>query len=38
MVDGFRAKTPPAADAYRTRAPEIADHDYAVPRTDSVPR
>jgi uncharacterized peroxidase-related enzyme len=38
MVDGFRAKTPPTADAYRARATEIAEHGYTDPRTTSVPR
>lgn len=34
MVEGFRAKTAPSADAYRARAEEIAEHGYggqAVP-------
>jgi uncharacterized peroxidase-related enzyme len=38
MVDGFRAKTPPSADAYRTRAEEIAEHGYSGQPVPSVPR
>jgi uncharacterized peroxidase-related enzyme len=37
MVDGFRAKTPPSADAYRSRATEIAEHGYSDQRVVSVP-
>jgi uncharacterized peroxidase-related enzyme len=37
MVDGFRAKTPPTADAYRPRAAEIAEHGYSSPAVSSVP-
>ena len=37
MVDGFRAKTPPTADAYRPRAAEIAEHGYSSPAVTSVP-
>ena len=37
MVDGFRAKTPPDAAAYRTRAAEIASHGYSDQRATSVP-
>jgi len=37
MVDGFRAKTPPTAEAYRSRAGEIAEHGYGDPRVVSVP-
>jgi alkylhydroperoxidase family enzyme len=37
MVDGFRAKTPPSADAYRSRAAEIAEHGYSDQRVVSVP-
>lgn len=33
MVEGFRAKTPPSADAYRDRAVEIATHGYSQPPT-----
>jgi uncharacterized peroxidase-related enzyme len=38
MVDGFRAPTPPSADAYRARAGEIAEHGYSDRRVTSVPR
>jgi uncharacterized peroxidase-related enzyme len=38
MVDGFRAKTAPSADAYRDRAGEIAEHGYSDPRVTSIPR
>jgi uncharacterized peroxidase-related enzyme len=38
MVDGFRAKTPPSADAYRVRAQEIAEHGYSGQPVPSVPR
>jgi uncharacterized peroxidase-related enzyme len=37
LVDGFRAKTPPTAEAYRARASEIAEHGYADQRVTSVP-
>jgi uncharacterized peroxidase-related enzyme len=37
MVDGFRAKTPPTAEAYRGRAAEIASHGYSDQRVTSVP-
>jgi len=37
MVDGFRAKTPPTAEAYRSRASEIAAHGYSDLRVRSVP-
>ena len=37
MVEGFRAKTPPTAEAYRSRAAEIADHGYSDQRVVSVP-
>lgn len=37
MVDGFRAKTPPTAEAYRTRASEIAEHGYSDQRVTAVP-
>jgi uncharacterized peroxidase-related enzyme len=37
MVDGFRAKTPPTAEAYRSRATEIAEHGYSDQRVRSVP-
>jgi uncharacterized peroxidase-related enzyme len=38
LVDGFRAKTPPTAEAYRARASEIAEHGYSAPQVTSVPR
>jgi uncharacterized peroxidase-related enzyme len=38
MVEGFRAKTMPSADAYRARAAEIAEHGYSDQRVTSVPR
>jgi uncharacterized peroxidase-related enzyme len=31
MVDGFRAMTPPAVEAYRERAGVIADQGYSMP-------
>ena len=37
MVEGFRARTPPSADAYRARASEIAAHGYSDQRVTSVP-
>jgi uncharacterized peroxidase-related enzyme len=37
LVDGFRARTPPTADAYRARAGEIAAHGYSGRRVTSVP-
>jgi hypothetical protein len=37
MVDGFRAATPPSADAYRARASEIAEHGYSSPAVAAVP-
>ena len=37
MVDGFRATTPPTAEAYRSRAAEIAEHGYSDQRVTSVP-
>jgi len=37
MVDGFRAKTPPTAEAYRARASEIADHGYSDQRVTAIP-
>ena len=30
LVDGFRATTPPSAEAYRPRATEIADNGYSA--------
>jgi len=38
MVEGFRARTLPSADAYRGRATEIAEHGYSDQRVTSVPR
>ncbi len=32
MVDGFRAKTAPSTDVYRSRAEQIADHGYSLPQ------
>ena len=37
MVEGFRARTLPSADAYRGRAAEIAAHGYSDQRVTSVP-
>jgi len=37
MVEGFRARTPPTSEAYRSRAGEIADHGYSDQRVVSVP-
>jgi uncharacterized peroxidase-related enzyme len=37
MVEGFRARTAPSPDAYRTRAAEIAAHGYSDQRVTSVP-
>ena len=37
MVDGFRARTPSTAEAYRSRAAEIAEHGYSDQRVRSVP-
>ena len=37
MVEGFRARTLPSADAYRARASEIAAHGYSDQRVTSVP-
>jgi uncharacterized peroxidase-related enzyme len=37
MVDGFRATTPPSAEAYRARASEIAANGYSDQRVTSVP-
>lgn len=37
MVEGFRAKTAPSADAYRARAEEIAAHGYSHQPAPSVP-
>ena len=38
MVDGFRARTAPSAEAYRPRAAEIAEFGYSSPAVTSVPR
>jgi len=38
MVDGFRATTPPSAEAYRARAVQIADHGYSDPQITAIPR
>jgi uncharacterized peroxidase-related enzyme len=38
MVEGFRAKTAPSADAYRARAEEIATHGYSAQPAASVTR
>ena len=38
LVEGFRARTLPSADAYRTRAAEIAEHGYSDQRVTAVPR
>jgi uncharacterized peroxidase-related enzyme len=37
MVEGFRAKTPPTAEAYRARAHEIAEHGYSDQRVAAIP-
>ena len=37
MVDGFRAVTPPSAEAYRARAGEIAEHGYSDQRVTALP-
>jgi len=37
MVDGFRATTPPTAEAYRSRAAEIAEHGYSDQRVTALP-
>jgi len=37
LVEGFRAKTPPTAEAYRGRAAEIAEYGYSHPGVSSVP-
>ena len=38
MVDGFRARTAPSADAYSARAEEIAEHGYSGQPVPSGPR
>ncbi len=37
LVEGFRARTLPSADAYRARASEIAEHGYSDQRVTAVP-
>jgi hypothetical protein len=37
MVDGLRANTPASADAFRSRAAEIAEHGYSDARVQSIP-
>ena len=37
MVEGFRARTPPTAEAYISRASEIAEHGYSDQRVTAVP-
>jgi uncharacterized peroxidase-related enzyme len=37
LVDGFRAKTPPTAEAYRPRAAEIADNGYSAATPTAAP-
>ena len=37
LVEGFRAPTPPTAEAYVSRADEIADHGYSSRAVTSVP-
>ena len=37
LVEGFRARTFPSADAYRARAGEIAENGYSAPRPAAVP-
>jgi uncharacterized peroxidase-related enzyme len=37
LVEGFRAYTPPTAEAYTSRAGEIADHGYSSRQVTSVP-
>ena len=37
LVEGFRARTLPSADAYRARAGEIAEHGYSDQRVTAVP-
>jgi uncharacterized peroxidase-related enzyme len=36
LVDGFRAMTPPSAEAYRSRAAEIAENGYSAPSQQAV--
>jgi AhpD family alkylhydroperoxidase len=35
LVDGFRARTAPTTEAYRTRAAEIAENGYSAPSTSA---
>jgi uncharacterized peroxidase-related enzyme len=37
MVDGLRASTPASAEAFRSRAAEIAEHGYSDPRVQAIP-
>jgi uncharacterized peroxidase-related enzyme len=37
MVDGFRAPTPPTAEAYRERASQIADFGYSASQITAIP-
>jgi uncharacterized peroxidase-related enzyme len=37
MVDGFRAPTPPSAEAYRERAAQIADFGYSGSQITAIP-
>ncbi len=37
LVEGFRAPTPPSAEAYVSRAGEIAEHGYSSRQVTSVP-
>lgn len=38
MVDGFRAPTPPSAEAFRERAVQIADFGYNASQVTAIPR
>jgi uncharacterized peroxidase-related enzyme len=38
IVDGFRAATPPSAEAYRERAAQIAEHGYSDSQITAIPR
>lgn len=37
IVDGFRARTPASAEAFRARALQIAEHGYAAPQVTAIP-
>jgi uncharacterized peroxidase-related enzyme len=37
LVEGFRARTPPTAEAFRARAAEIAEYGYSDNRVAAVP-